>query len=150
MIIEFLTEWGDVIKTILGFLTLGGIVIGFLKKLNTMGENLKKIPEIQDGLKDTQEEFKSFKTDHKEYEEIIKDLKKSLKEHCSKDGQKQKMILDMARQTLLNEMEKSIKEKEVTVSRKAVIGELYDSYEANGGNGAVHDLWAEFVRLPLK
>jgi hypothetical protein len=60
------------------------------------------------------------------------------------------MALDMARQVLLNELEKSIKEKEVTVSRKAVIGELYDSYEACGGNGAVHDLWKEYIHLPLK
>ena len=53
-------------------------------------------------------------------------------------------------QTLLNEMESAIKEQEVTVSRKAVIGELYNSYVDNGGNGAVHDLWAEFVHLKQK
>jgi exopolysaccharide biosynthesis predicted pyruvyltransferase EpsI len=115
-----------------------------------MGQNLAIIPEMKEQLSETVEEFKTFKTDHETYEKMIEELKDNLKEHCAKDKQKQKMALDMARQTLLNEMEKAIKEKEVTVSRKAVIGELYDSYEACGGNGAVHDLWKEFVHLPLK
>lgn len=148
--VDFFNEWGDIIKTILTFLTFGGIVLAFLKKLNTIGQNLAFIPEMKEQLSETVEEFKTFKTDHETYEKMIEELKDNLKEHCAKDKQKQKMALDMARQTLLNEMEKAIKEKEVTVSRKAVIGELYDSYEACGGNGAVHDLWKEFVHLPLK
>lgn len=147
---DFINEWGDVLKFVLSCITLIGIVWGFLKKLNTVGKNVSIIPEIQKSLQDTVEEFKTFKTDHEAYEDMIKELKVNLDEHCAKDKQKQKMALDMARQTLLNEMEKAIKEKEVTVSRKAVIGELYDSYQANGGNGAVHDLWNEFVHLPLR
>lgn len=147
---DFMSEWGDVIKFVLSCITLVGIVWGFLKKLNLMGKNVSIIPDVQKSLQDTIEEFKTFKTDHEVYESMIKELKVNLDEHCAKDKQKQKMALDMARQTLLNEMEKALKEKEVTVSRKAVIGELYDSYQANGGNGAVHDLWGEFVHLPLK
>lgn len=148
--VEFMNDWGTVIKTILSLISLIGIVWGFVKKLNNMGENLAIIPTMQEDLKETIKEFKTFKTDHEAYEKMIEELKDNLKEHCAKDKQKQKMSLDMARQILLNEMEKAIKEKEVTVSRKAVIGELYDSYESWGGNGAVHDLWAEFVHLPLK
>lgn len=148
--VEFIKEWGDVIKGILSVITLIGVILAFLKKLNTMGKNLAVIPEMQESLEKTTEEFKSFKTNQEEYEKTLRELKDNLKEHCAKDTKKQKMALDMARQTLLNEMEKAIKDNEVTVSRKAVIGELYDSYKANGGNGAVKDLWTEFVHLPLK
>ena len=148
--LEFIAEWGTTIKAVLSFITLGGIIIGFLKKMNTIGNNLSVIPELKEKLDETADEVKLFKAEHANYEKIIKDLSNSLKEHCSKDKQKQKMILDMARQTLLNEMERAIKEEEVTVSRKAVIGELYDSYKDNGGNGTVKDLWSEFIHLPLK
>ena len=148
--VEFMNEWGTVLKTILSIIALIGIIWGFLKKLNKMGENLEIIPSLREDLNATMNEFRTFKSDHEAYEKMIVELKDNLKEHCAKDKQKQKMSLDMARQILLNEMEKAIKEREVTVSRKAVIGELYDSYEAWGGNGAVHDLWAEFVHLPLK
>ena len=147
---EFLSEWGSIIKSITTILTFIGVVWGILKKLNNIGDNIAVIPNMKKSLEDTVKEFKVFKTDHEAYEKMIIELKKTLEEHCAKDGQKQKMALDMARQVLLNEMEKAIKEKEVTVSRKAVIGELYDSYEAKGGNGAVHDLWREYIHLPLK
>ena len=123
MLVTFFTEWGEVLKTILSIITLGGIVIAFVKKLNNMGANLAIIPEIKQGLEKTQEDFKTFKEDHEDYEKMIVELKENLQEHCANDKRKQKMALDMARQTLLNEMERAIKEEEVTVSRKAVIGE---------------------------
>lgn len=150
MLVAFLTEWGNVIKTVLSLITLGGIIIGFLKKLNTINKNLSDIPQMKADLSQTVSDLKDLKEDQDSYEDLIKQVKENLDEHCSKDKQKQKMSLDMARQMLLNEMEKAIKEKEVTVSRKAVIGELYDSYETCGGNGAVHDLWQEFIHLPLR
>ena len=138
---EFFEEWGGIIKTVLTFITFLGILWAFLKKINTMSENVAIIPELKESVENTATEFKTFKEDHETYEKMIENVKDNLEKHCANDNKKQKMALDMARQVLLNELEKSIKEKEVTVSRKAVIGELYDSYEACGGNGAVHDLW---------
>ena len=148
--VAFLTEWGDVIKTVLSLITLGGVVFGFLKKLNTINKNLTDIPQMKKDLTQTVSDLKDLKKDQDNYEDLLKQVKENLDQHCLKDKQKQKMSLDMARQMLLNEMEKAIKAKEVTVSRKAVIGELYDSYESCGGNGTVHDLWQEFIHLPLR
>ena len=148
--VTFLIQWADVIKTVLSLLTIGGIVVGFLKKLNNISKNLSDIPSMKKDLSQTVLNLKELKEDQTTNEQLIKALKANLDSHCSKDKLKQKLVLDMARQTLLNEMEAAIKEQEVTVSRKAVIGELYNSYVDNGGNGAVHDLWAEFVHLKQK
>lgn len=148
--VTFLIQWADVIKTVLSLLTIGGIVIGFLKKLNNISKNLSDIPSMKENLSQTVLDLKELKEDQITSEQLIKALKENLDSHCAKDKMKQKLVLDMARQTLLNEMETAIKEQEVTVSRKAVIGELYNSYVDNGGNGAVHDLWAEFVHLKQK
>ena len=148
--VTFLIQWADVIKTVLSLLTIGGIVVGFLKKLNDISKNLSDIPSMKKDLSKTVLGLKELKEDQTTNEQLIKALKANLDSHCSKDKLKQKLVLDMARQTLLNEMESAIKEQEVTVSRKAVIGELYNSYVDNGGNGAVHDLWAEFVHLKQK
>lgn len=148
--VTFLIQWADVIKTVLSLLTIGGIVVGFLKKLNNISKNLSDIPSMKKDLSQTVLNLKELKEDQTTNEQLIKALKANLDSHCSKDKLKQKLVLDMARQTLLNEMESAIKEQEVTVSRKAVIGELYNSYVDNGGNGAVHDLWAEFVHLKQK
>ena len=148
--VTFLIQWADVIKTVLSLLTIGGIVVGFLKKLNDISKNLSDIPSMKKDLSQTVLGLKELKEDQTTNEQLIKALKANLDSHCSKDKLKQKLVLDMARQTLLNEMESAIKEQEVTVSRKAVIGELYNSYVDNGGNGAVHDLWAEFVHLKQK
>lgn len=148
--VTFLIQWADVIKTVLSLLTIGGIVMGFLKKLNNISKNLSDIPSMKENLSQTVLDLKELKEDQITSEQLIKALKENLDSHCAKDKMKQKLVLDMARQTLLNEMEFAIKEQEVTVSRKAVIGELYNSYVDNGGNGAVHDLWAEFVHLKQK
>ena len=148
--VTFLIQWADVIKTVLSLLTIGGIVVGFLKKLNNISKNLSDIPSMKKDLSQTVLDLKELKEDQTTNEQLIKALKANLDSHCSKDKLKQKLVLDMARQTLLNEMESAIKEQEVTVSRKAVIGELYNSYVDNGGKGAVHDLWAEFVHLKQK
>ena len=88
---DFINEWGDVIKFILSCITLIGIVWGVLKKLNTMEKNVSIIPEMQKSLQDTIEEFKTFKTDHESYEDMIKELKVNLDKHCAKDKEKQKM-----------------------------------------------------------
>ena len=147
---EFINEWGSLIKNITTILLFLGMIIAFFKKLNGMDINLKKIPNIEEELKKATEDITLIKEKQTNSDDVILEVKTHLEQHCSTDKKKQKMALDMARQCLLNEMEKAIKDNEVTVSRKAVIGELYDSYVDNGGNGAVHNLWTEFIHLPLK
>lgn len=147
---EFINEWGALIKNITTILLFLGMIVAFFKKLNGMDVNLKKIPNIEEELKKATEDITYIKDKQTNSDDVILEVKNHLEQHCSTDKKKQKMALDMARQCLLNEMEKAIKENEITVSRKAVIGELYDSYVDNGGNGAVHNLWTEFIHLPLK
>ena len=148
--VSFIEEWGGLLKNIGYIITFIGVIWGILKKLNKISDSLTKIPTMQKDLSEIQMEMTKIAEEKNVDEQLIKEIKIKLDEHCAKDQSKQKMSLDMARQILLNEMEKAIKEGEVTVSRKAVIGELYDSYINNNGNGVVHDLWAEFVHLKQK
>jgi hypothetical protein len=51
---------------------------------------------------------------------------------------------------LLTEIEKCIDMKEVSITRRVVLSQLYEAYEINNGNGNVSSLYKTFLQLPTK
>ena len=131
------------------------IVVQSVEKLKEHEEeNFKIIKQIILDLKAVTEQLTIIQKEKiPQYDcnlKIIEGLVKKTEENCRKDINRDSLLLSQARQMLLTEIEKCIDMKEVSITRRVVLSQLYEAYEINNGNGNVSSLYKTFLQLPTK
>lgn len=109
------------IATLSGF--IGGIFVTIRKFIHLMD----KVETIIENNNQNHENIEKL-------EEQIENQKKA--EEKSHD-----LLLSIARRQLLESFNKILTEKEMTQETFVVISALYNSYESNGGNSVICDMW---------
>lgn len=149
MMKEFLEVWGDIARNISLIVSGIGMLVSVIIYLNKLKDSVDKIPGLLNQTEEITDKVKDLTSKLDENNEELNMICKKLDKHCSDGNDKNLLIMDMARQVLLNEIETSIHQGWVSMNRKAVVGELYDAYRKNGGNGPIHQLWDIYMDLPI-
>lgn len=150
--------WWQVITTVSAVCSAILVIYGFGKNLfkgaaESYGkhENIEKIPELIDSIKSMSDSLSDFMKKYKDIEDKIERLSEAFKKEQEHRVKERELLLSVARQILLDEMEKALEAREETPERKVVLGELYKHYLSNGGNGTVKNMWErDYMSLPLK
>lgn len=148
----------QVITTISAVCSAILIIYGFAKNLfkGAVGtyekhENIEKIPELITSIQGLSESLTELMDKYEVIKDKIENLSDSFKKEQEHRAKERELLLSVARQILLDEMEKAIEAQEETPERKVVLGELYKHYLSNGGNGTVKNMWEkDYMSLPLK
>ena len=147
---EFLETWGGIARNISLIVSGIGMLVSVIVYLNKLKSSVEKIPGLLEQTEEITEKVKKLTTQIDRNGKELNSICKKLDKHYSDGTDKNLLIMDMARQVLLNEIETSLHQGWVSMNRKAVIGELYDAYRKNGGNGPIHQLWGIYMDLPIE
>lgn len=147
---EFLETWGGIARNISLIVSGIGMLISVIVYLNKLKNSVEKIPGLLEQTEEITEKVKNLTRQIDRNGKELNTICQKLDKHCSDGNDKNLLIMDMARQVLLNEIETSIRQGWASMNRKAVIGELYDAYQKNGGNGPIHQLWDIYMDLPIE
>lgn len=114
-------------------------------------ENIEKIPTMLDMMQKISDSIDDLTKKYSELEEKMDSLSNSFLEEQKHEKNERDLLLSVARQILLDEMERAMDVGEETPERKVVLGELYKHYLGNNGNGTVKKMWEQYyMTLPLK
>ena len=147
---EFLETWGGIARNISLIVSGIGMLFSVIVYLNKLKSGVEKIPGLLEQTEEITEKVKRLTTQIDRNGKELNTICQKLDKHCAAGNDKNLLIMDMARQVLLNEIETSLHQGWVSMNRKAVIGELYDAYRKNGGNGPIHQLWDIYMDLPIE
>lgn len=150
--------WWQIISTVAAVCSAIVVIYGFGKHLfkgaaetYEKHENIERIPELLEAIQSVSNSLDDFIDKYKEIEDKIEKLTESFKEEQTHREKEKDLLLSVARQILLDEMEKALEAHEEIPERKVVLGELYKHYLGNGGNGTVKNMWEkDYISLPLK
>lgn len=115
-----------------------------------MKNGVEKIPDLIKSIEDISGKVDDMVKETQRTKEGLKEIKEKLSAHCKEGEKKNILILDVARQILLNEIETSIHYGFVSTNRRTVVGQLYEAYRKNGGNGPIHQMWDIYMELPIE
>lgn len=114
-------------------------------------ENIEKIPTMLDMMQKISDSINDLTKKYSELEGKMDTLSNSFLEEQRHEKNERELLLSVARQILLDEMEKAMTAGEETPERKVVLGELYKHYLGNNGNGTVEKMWEQYyMNLPIK
>lgn len=146
----FLGTWADAIRNVTLILTGLGMLITLIVRINKMKDGVEKIPDLIQSINDISGKVDDMTKETQRNKENLKEIKEKLSAHCKEEEKKNVLILDVARQILLNEIETSIHYGFVSTNRRTVVGQLYEAYRKNGGNGPIHQMWDIYMELPIE
>lgn len=148
--LDFLKTWADAIKNVTLILTGLGMLVTLIIRMNKMKDIVEKIPDLISKVDSISTKIKKITDEMEKNKTALDNISKDLSQHCADGSKKNVLILDVARQILLNEIETSIHYKFVSANRRTVVGQLYEAYRENGGNGPIHQMWDVYMELPIE
>lgn len=143
-LVNFLCNWGGLLKNLA---IISSCLWGFynlIRRIDKIKEEVSKIPDMTNKISKLQREVEKVS----DLQDSVEKIDSNLKEHCKRGEKKDRLTLDMSRQTLLNEIEGAINEGWASFNKKTVLSELYESYTQDGGNGTIKALWKTYLALP--
>ena len=148
--LDFLKTWADAIRNVTLILTGLGMLVTLIIRMNKMKDIVEKIPDLITKVDSISSKIKKVADETENNKKALDKISKDLSKHCEDGAKKNVLILDVARQILLNEIETSIHYKFVSANRRTVVGQLYEAYRENGGNGPIHQMWDVYMELPIE
>jgi cytochrome c biogenesis factor len=140
-LIDRIIIWGSAIGALLTILRACAQVKAYVVEVESNKSLLKELPGLLKQIKEINTKLQDIKTQNQNQDNSIQQISNTLKTQETSIKNEKELVLSVARQMLLEEMEKAIYAGEVTIERKLVLGDLYHQYEANGGNGTIKEMW---------
>ena len=116
-------------------------VIRFLKKID---DRIAALDKIETYIQQNDKICETMGNLQKEFHE----LNMEFKDHCESQTKQTRLIVEVSRDLLLNEMEKAIAKKYAPTSQKRRVSDLFAEYSNNGGNHGLGEIYHIFEKLP--